>query len=58
MYRLTGRLPLFLAKMVDFAFNSYAFSSDKAIEELGYSITPFDRALQRTIQYLREEVPA
>lgn len=58
MYRLTGRPPLFLAKMVDFAFNSYAFSSEKAIEELGYTITPFNKALQRTIQYLKEEVPA
>ena len=40
---------------VDHLFSNYIFSSDKAIRELGYTITPMDDVLQQTILYLRDE---
>lgn len=52
-YNLTGSAPLFTPRDVDYVFNNYAFSSEKAIHELGYAITPLDEALNKTIQYIK-----
>jgi len=41
---------------VDHAFHSYIFSSAKAMQQLGYTITPLDAALEQTIQFLTHEV--
>jgi dihydroflavonol-4-reductase/farnesol dehydrogenase len=43
----------FPVKSVDHVFSNYTFSSRKAIEELGYSITPLDEALLQTIHFLK-----
>ncbi|WP_136666723.1 NAD-dependent epimerase/dehydratase family protein [Flavobacterium sp. H122] len=51
-YKLTGNLPLFTPKSVDYVFNNYIFSSDKAINQLGYKITPLNEAMEKTIHYL------
>lgn len=51
-YRLTGKEPAFSTRSVDIAFANYAFCSDKAIQELGYQITPLEKALKETIQFL------
>lgn len=38
---------------VDLLFRNFTFSSQKAIQELGYTITPLDEALTQTIQFLK-----
>lgn len=55
-YKLWGAPVMLTVKSVDHLFSNYAFSSNKAIRELGYHITPFDEALQKTIKYLNHEV--
>jgi nucleoside-diphosphate-sugar epimerase len=45
----------FPAKTVDHAFTNYTFSSQKAISQLGYAITPLDNALLKTIQFLKPD---
>lgn len=35
---------------------NWELSSDKAINELGYSITPFDEALERTIHFVKRKM--
>ena len=52
-HKLTGADIRFPVKSVDHAFSNYTFSSQKAIEELGYQITPLDEALIQTIQFLK-----
>ncbi len=54
-YKITGASPLFTAKSIDYIFNNYVFSSDKAIEELGYKITPLEEALKQTIHFLKNQ---
>ena len=54
-YMLWGTPILFTAKSVDHLFSHYTFSSQKAIRELGYQITPLDEVLQKTIYYLNNE---
>jgi nucleoside-diphosphate-sugar epimerase len=53
-YKLTKRPVRFPVKSVDHLFSNYTFSSQKAINELGYTITPLDEALTKTIQYLNQ----
>jgi len=53
--RLTCRPIRFTVSSVDHLFSNYIFSSEKAIRELGYRITPLDEALQKTIHFLNKE---
>lgn len=52
-YNLTGSLPEYTPKMLDRYFLNAAFSCQKAEKELGYKITPFNDAIEETIQYLK-----
>ncbi len=52
-YKVLGIPVRFPVKSVDHVFSNYAFSSRKAITELGYSITPLDDALEVTIKFLK-----
>ncbi|TRW97140.1 NAD-dependent epimerase/dehydratase family protein [Flavobacterium gawalongense] len=54
-YKIIGNPPLFTAKSIDYIFNNYVFSSDKAIQELGYKITPLGEALNQTIHFLKNQ---
>ncbi|HLF65321.1 MAG TPA: NAD-dependent epimerase/dehydratase family protein [Saprospiraceae bacterium] len=45
--------PELTPKVVDRLFQNFSFSSEKAIAELGYSITPFDEGIRKTIVHLR-----
>jgi len=54
-YKLWDMPVLFTVKSVDHLFSNYTFSSEKAIRELGYKITPLGKALQKTIFYLNHE---
>jgi len=51
-HKLWGTPVRFTARSVDHLFSNYIFSSKKAISDLGYSITPLDEALQKTIHFL------
>ena len=52
-HKVTGAAVRFPVKSIDHAFNNYTFSSEKAINELGYQITPLDEALLHTIQFFK-----
>ena len=52
-HRLFGKNVRFTVKSVDHLFSNYIFSSDKAINDLGYSITPLEEAIKKTISYLK-----
>ncbi|MEO7263290.1 MAG: NAD-dependent epimerase/dehydratase family protein [Ferruginibacter sp.] len=54
-YKITGRHPAFAAKRVSYVFHDYIFCSDKAINQLGYRITPLHEALTETIGYLKKQ---
>lgn len=45
----------FTVKSVNHLFSNYTFSSDKAIMQLGYSITPLEKALTSTIHFLKNK---
>lgn len=51
---LTGSTVHFPAASVDHLFSHYTFSSQKAVKELGYRITPLEEALGHTITYLKQ----
>ena len=52
-YKTIGNKPYFTSKSIDYLCNNYTFSSDKAIKELGYQITPLNEGLQQTIHFLK-----
>jgi nucleoside-diphosphate-sugar epimerase len=56
-YKTIGNRPYFTTKSIDYLFNNYTFSSEKAINELGYQITSLEEGLQRTINFLSESQP-
>ena len=56
--RLFHREPFFNSKAVSQIFCHKSFSSSKAMEELGYTITPFSAALQQTIHSLKNKIHA
>ena len=51
-HKLTGADIVFTAASANYAFANYIFSSEKAVKQLGYTITPLDEALIQTIQFL------
>ncbi|MBL4678804.1 MAG: SDR family oxidoreductase [Mucilaginibacter sp.] len=51
--KLTGLAPVFLPEFADRLKFNQKYSSQKAINQLGYRITPFDEAMCRTIDYLK-----
>ena len=56
--RLLGNDPFFNSKAVSQVYCNKSFSSAKAIYELGYSITPFSAALQKTIHSFKIDMYA
>ena len=52
-YKITSIQPHFTVKSSAYIFNNYIFSSEKAIRELGYKITPLDEGLKKTIWFLK-----
>lgn len=53
--KITNRPIRFTSKSVDHLFSNYTFTSDKAIAELGYNVTPLDIALKNTVQFLNKK---
>lgn len=50
---LTGLAPKILPAIVDRLNCDQKYSSDKAVRELGYSITPFKTGMQRTVRWFQ-----
>jgi NAD+-dependent farnesol dehydrogenase len=50
----TGKPPMLTRNTVATLRHNWAYSSQKAIDELGYTITPFDEAILKTVTWLRE----
>ena len=46
--------PLFGQEAVNHFYCDYIFSSQKAISELGYHITPLEEGIQKTVQFLNQ----
>jgi len=49
---LTGIPPVFLPEFADRLKSNQKYSSAKAMKELGYTITPFNEGLKKTVNYL------
>lgn len=45
--------PELTPRVVDRLFQNFSFSSDKAVRDLGYIITPFSEGIQKTIAHLK-----
>jgi nucleoside-diphosphate-sugar epimerase len=55
---VTGKPPVFTGKAVGRFFSNYCFSSEKAVRELGYRVTPVEEALKQTIHFLNQPLYA
>jgi nucleoside-diphosphate-sugar epimerase len=51
--KLTGLTPVFLPEFADRLKFNQKYSSQKAVEQLGYKITPFTEAMRKTVDYLK-----
>jgi len=51
-YKIINKEPLFTPVVTNHFYRNYIFSSQKAIFELGYQITPFEEAIQKTVHFL------
>ena len=54
--KLTGLPPAFLPEFADRLKFDQRYDSSKAIRQLKYSITPFEKGLARTIRYIEKEM--
>lgn len=52
-YKLFNLSPIFTPKSVDYVFMHHQYSSNKAIRELNYHITPINIAINKTCQFLK-----
>lgn len=52
-YKFCGKEPFVTNKGIRQIFCNKVFSSEKAIRQLGYNITPMEKGLQQTIQFLK-----
>jgi nucleoside-diphosphate-sugar epimerase len=52
---LTGIPPMITVPWVKKYMNHWSLSSNKAVSELGYSITPFAAGVDKTLQWLRSK---
>lgn len=53
--RLMGLAPVITDEVVRIYRHDWAYSSDRAVRELGYRITPLEEGLRRTIAWLEEQ---
>ncbi|MXV50499.1 NAD-dependent epimerase/dehydratase family protein [Pedobacter sp. HMF7647] len=51
---LTGLPPVFLPEFADRLKYNQKYTSQKAIEQLTYKITPFEEGMERTVNYIRK----
>jgi nucleoside-diphosphate-sugar epimerase len=51
---ITGRPPVISGEWIDKYLKNWILSSDKAIKELSYQITPFDQGVDKTVSWLKQ----
>ncbi len=51
---ITGRPPFITSEWLDKYMNNWIMSSDKAVNELGYTITPFRTGAAETIEWIKK----
>ena len=54
-YRIINKHTHLHPKIINRLFQNRAVSCDKAVDQLGYTITPFNEGLLQTIEYLKKE---
>ncbi len=54
-FKITGKEPFVTAKSIHHIFCNRTFSNGKAIDHLGYRLTPLREGLQQTIQFLKPQ---
>ena len=53
---VTGLPPVFLPEFADRILFNQKYSSQKAIDTLGYQITPFEEGMKRTVNFLKANI--
>ena len=53
--KIIGHEPDFTPKMLSRLLRNRTLSSNKAIRQLGYQITPFKSGIQQTIHFLKQQ---
>ncbi len=53
--KLSGKEPFVTSKSINHIYCNKALSSEKAIRQLGYKITPFEEAIRKTIFFLEQK---
>jgi nucleoside-diphosphate-sugar epimerase len=51
--KISGKEPFIIRKTARYLFNNREFSSQKAVNKLGYKITPFEEGMRITVDYLK-----
>ena len=54
-YKITDKEPFATTKGIRHIFSNKTVTSEKAVRQLGYRLTPLDEGLQQTIQFLKTE---
>lgn len=54
-YKMTDKEPFATTKGIRHIFSNKTVTSEKAVRQLGYRLTPLDEGLQQTIQFLKTE---
>ena len=54
-YKITHKEPFVTARSIRFIFCNKIYSSDKAVKQLGYQLTPLKEGLQQTIHFLKTD---
>lgn len=52
---LTGRHTNVSPKVIDRLFQNRALSCEKAVQQIGYAITPFQQGIQQTVHHLKKQ---
>lgn len=52
--KITKKIPYMTRAIIRMATYNWAYSSQKAIDKLGYKITPFDKGLRETVTWYKE----
>jgi nucleoside-diphosphate-sugar epimerase len=53
---LIGRQTNVSPKVIDRLFQNRALSCEKAVQQIGYTITPFHRGIQQTVHHLKKQL--
>jgi hypothetical protein len=52
--RISGKPAIITGEWIDKYLKNWILSSDKAIKELSYKITPFGESVEKTVSWLKQ----